>query len=98
MRVLFIIMVLVEMLLVMLMLTPLYVDRHDHARAVEAYLHDPSQETLRELETQRRISQQIRHRVNASVAVLLVANSCGLFFVGRRWRLSKQASKNRESS
>jgi hypothetical protein len=84
MRVLFVILILLEMLLVMLVFTPMFMDRHDLASAVVAYHRDPSQDNLRELETQQRITQQIRFHFTASVVVLLVLNSCGLFFVGRR--------------
>ena len=93
MRVLFIILIFVEIFLVTLMVAPIFVDRRDLAIAVVAYSREPSQENLREMETQQRITQQIRFRLRASVAVLLVANSCGLFFVGRRRRLSKQPPK-----
>ena len=86
MKVLLTVLILAEIFLVVLVLTPVFVDRRDLARAVAAHFQNPSQDNLRELEHQQSITRQIAFCDKSTVAVLLVANSCGLVFVSRRLR------------
>jgi hypothetical protein len=92
MKVLFIILILVEIFLAILVITPPLVDRHDLASAVLAYSQDQSQDNLKELQLQQDITSQIEFRMMLTVALLLVVNSCGLFLVGRRLRRIRAAA------
>jgi hypothetical protein len=85
----------VEIFIVALMFSPVFVDRHDLATAVVAYRRDPSQDNVGELQRQQRFTEQIIITVRTSLAVLLLANSWGLFVVGRRWKWWKQPFNQR---
>lgn len=92
MKVLLTVLVIAQIFLVVLVVTPPFVDRHDLAMAVAAYSQNPSQDNLKQLQHRQSITRQIAFCAASAVTVLLVANSFGLVFVGRRLRLVRVAA------
>lgn len=75
-----------EVWLFVLLLSPPFVESHLLARAINAYHQDPSAENKTTLELQRERVQHRRLVQSLFIGGLLAANSVGLFYVSRLLR------------
>ena len=80
------ILILSEALFLLLLVCPPFVESRPLAQAIVAYHDQPSAEHQAELERQQSQVRSVRFRMSAFIAVLLVANTFGLFYVSRRIR------------
>lgn len=87
-KLLFVGMLLVELLLVGTLVSPEFVHRKSFDRAFFAYDRDPTPEAKAKLLRERRIVQNIIVRDKGVIAMLLAANTFGLWKVLRRCRVT----------
>ena len=84
MKVLRVILVISEVLFLVLLVFPPFVESRPFAHAIVVYHEDPSPQNKSELERQQEIVRGMRFHQSLFIAGLLVANSVGLFYVLRR--------------
>ena len=75
-----------EVFLFLLFLSPPFVGGHPLARAIVAYHQDPSVQNKSELELQRELHQHRRFVQSLLIGSLLAVNTVGLFYVSRLLR------------
>jgi hypothetical protein len=86
MKLLRFILILLEVLFLLLLVFPPFVESRPLAQAIVAYHDQPSAEHQEEMERQQSHVRTVRFGTSIFTAVLLVANSFGLFYVSRRIR------------
>src|SRR5882757_9094065 len=67
--------------IILAVITPIFVDRSEHARAVASYAKNPSPENERALHRQQQITQKIQERealliFSSLLAAMISANGC----------------------
>jgi hypothetical protein len=78
MRILRVILFISEVLLLLLLVFPPFVESHPFARAIVAYHQNPSPQNKAELDHQQEVVRRMRFRQNIFIAGLFAANSVGL--------------------
>lgn len=89
MKLLQVILIITEVVVVLLLVSPRLVESHSLARAIAAYRDDPSAQRKSELEHEQQTVRFIRVQMSVFIIVLLAANSAGLYYVSRRIRLGR---------
>ena len=88
MRVLLAILVATELSLGILLVSPIFVDRHDLARAVAAYHREPTEAHRVTMEAEQEITARIRRNGRLTVVGLWVLNTGALVMVIRKLKES----------
>jgi len=89
---LLVIMALLELFLALLVISPIFVDRRDLARAVYNYSQEPTEENRKRLEAEQEITARIRLHGRLVIVGLFAANTCGLVAVCHRLNRQPKAT------
>jgi len=95
---LLVILVLLELLLAVGSVGPIFVDRRELARAIADYSRDRTEESRKKMEAEQDITTRIRLHDRVVIVSLLVVNTCGLAFAYRRFRSNKMPNKSLQAT
>jgi len=90
-----ILLIIFEIVLGVLFLSPTFVDRRSYAQAVVKWHDNPSVENTQALEKEKLKTRKISRNIHIKLGIVFVLNTCGIIIlIKKRINLTKQSSRS----